>query len=219
MATTINPHHYHHSLLKRLFDAGSSLFGLIIFSPLFLVITLIIKLTSKGSVFFTQKRVGRNGALFKFLKFRTMRVGAEREQSRLRHLNEVYGPVFKIRDDPRFTKFGKFLARTGLDELPQLINVFKGEMSLVGPRPFPVSEARKLTKNQKVRELIKPGMTSSWVVAGAHNLSFKKWVQLDKEHVLSTSFQQDLVILLETARIVSKLTVGQILKLFKALVR
>jgi lipopolysaccharide/colanic/teichoic acid biosynthesis glycosyltransferase len=127
-----------------------------------------------------------------------MKVGAESLQERYFHLNEADGPVFKIRNDPRFVGIGRLLARTGLDETPQLINVIKGEMSLVGPRPLPIKEAKKLTQAQKVRELIKPGITSSWVVEGSHSLKFKKWMQLDKEYVLKAYFLKDLVILFKT---------------------
>lgn len=125
--------------------------------------------------------------------------GAERDQKKYAHLNEADGPVFKIRDDPRFVGIGKFLAHTGLDELPQLINVIKGDMSMVGPRPLPVTEAKKLTKAQKVRELVKPGITSSWVVSGAHSLSFETWMKLDKDYIESASLTTDLSILLKTA--------------------
>ena len=144
--------------------------------------------------------------------FRTMYVGAERDQEKYRHLNEADGPVFKIKDDPRFVGIGKFLARTGLDELPQLINVIKGEMSLVGPRPLPVNEAKKLTSAQKVRELIKPGMTSSWVVKGAHSLTFRKWMKLDRIYVENASFLTDLSILLKTGEIVLKQIPKQVIK-------
>lgn len=127
-----------------------------------------------------------------------MEEGAERQQWRYLHLNEADGPVFKIRDDPRFTRVGKFIARAGLDEVAQLINVAKGEMSLVGPRPLPVSEAKKLTPFQNARHLIKPGVTSSWVVKGPHSMKFKKWMQLDRQYVLRASFAGDVAILVKT---------------------
>lgn len=198
MDAALHFHPYHNSLLKRLFDICLSSLCLIIFSPLLIVIAILIKFTSKGPVFFKQDRVGKKGKVFKIITFRTMKVGAEHLQGRYFHLNEADGPVFKIRNDPRFVGIGRFLARTGLDETPQLINVIRGEMSLVGPRPLPIKEAKKLTQAQKVRELIKPGITSSWVVEGSHSMKFKKWMQLDKEYVLKAYFLKDLAILFKT---------------------
>jgi lipopolysaccharide/colanic/teichoic acid biosynthesis glycosyltransferase len=123
---------------------------------------------------------------------------AERIKPRLKKQNQADGLVFKIRDDPRFTKFGKLLSRTGLDELPQMINVLKGEMSMVGPRPLPVKEAFRLTREQKIRELVKPGITSSWVIGGSHKLSFKKWMSLDRKYVENATFVSDLSIIKDT---------------------
>lgn len=142
-----------------------------------------------------------------------MKEGAEKQQLNLMHLNEADGPVFKIHNDPRYTKFGKVLARTGLDELPQIINVIKGEMSLVGPRPLPVKEAEKLTASQKKRHLVKPGITSSWVVKGPHSIPFKKWMELDLDYVYNASFHKDLSILVKTFMNV----VGFILRQFREL--
>jgi len=192
------PHRYHQSFPKKLFDYLLSFFGLILFSPLIAIIAALIKITSSGSPFFTQKRVGKNGSILTFIKFRTMGKLAERQKGRLLHLNEADGPVFKIRNDPRYTKIGKFLAHTGLDELPQLINVLKGEMSLVGPRPLPVSEARKIPKKYKIRESIKPGITSNWVIKGSHFLSFEEWMKLDEEYVRNASIYEDVRILFNT---------------------
>ncbi len=198
MRSKLYPHPYHRSLLKRLLDVGLSCLGLAILSPLFVCFAILILFASKGPVFFTQKRVGKNGKVFKMIMFRTMKVGAERLQWHYFHLNEADGPVFKIRNDPRFVGIGRLLARTGLDEAPQLINVIRGEMSLVGPRPLPIKEAKKLTQTQKVRELIKPGITSRWVVEDSHSMKFKKWMQLDKEYVLKASFLGDVSILFKT---------------------
>ena len=192
------PHRYHQSFPKKLFDYLLSFFGLILFSPLIAIIAALIKITSSGSPFFTQKRVGKNGSILTFIKFRTMGKFAERQKGRLLLLNEADGPVFKIRNDPRYTKIGKFLAHTGLDELPQLINVLKGEMSLVGPRPLPVSEARKIPKKYKIRESIKPGITSNWVIKGSHFLSFEEWMKLDEEYVRNASIYEDVRILFNT---------------------
>ena len=207
---TIKPSDYNFSLTKRTLDLLVSSTFLLFLSPVFLITAVLIKLTSKGSVLFTQKRIGKDGKIFTIFKFRTMKVGAEQERSRLISKNQVDGPVFKIYDDPRYTKTGKILAHTGLDELPQLINVLRDEMSLVGPRPLPTYEAELLTKEQKVRELVKPGITSSWVVAGAHNLSFKKWMDIDRKYVINASLEEDLSVLIKTFRSVSGFTVRQI---------
>lgn len=216
MGARLLPDPYHNSIQKRVFDLGLALFAVIFFAPLSLIISVIIKLTSSGPILFTQKRVGKSGKVFRFIKFRTMNESAERQQKRLRHLNEADGPVFKIRDDPRFTRIGKLLARTGLDELPQLINVLKGEMSLVGPRPLPVNEARKLSQSQKIRELIKPGITSTWVIRGTHNLSFREWMRLDKQYALKASLRGDIEILFKTLLIVLRLLSGHVRVVLKA---
>lgn len=215
MKAELIPTSFHSSLRKRLFDIFLSFFGLITFSPLFLLIAIIIKLTSKGPVFFSQKRAGKSDKVFKFIKFRTMRVGAKDQQQSLRHLNEADGPVFKIRDDPRFTKIGKFLARIGLDELPQLINVIKGEMSLVGPRPLPVAEAIKLNQSQKIRELINPGITSSWAIKGTHSMKFNEWMRLDKQHILKASLLSDINILFKTLLGCAKALFRQVVGVFR----
>ena len=165
-----------------------------------------------GPVIFRQKRVGKGGKVFTVYKFRTMRKGAERQRDRLLKLNEVDGPVFKIYNDPRYTKIGKILAHTGLDELPQLLNVLKGEMSLVGPRPFPIYEAELLSMREKVRQLVKPGITSSWIISGSHQLKFNEWMQLDKEYVLKATLGQDISILLKTGLIILKSSLNQVRK-------
>ena len=209
---SVNP--YHISAQKRFLDLSTALATLIILTPFITLISFLIKIKRGRPVFFRQKRAGKNGKVFTLIKFRTMRMGAEKEQKNLKHLNAADGPVFKIYNDPRYTKFGKILARTGLDELPQLINVLKGEMSLVGPRPLPVYEAKKLTGAQKVRELVKPGITSSWVTSGAHKLKFSQWMKLDAEYVESASLLKDLSILFKTAKMVFTLVLRRILKAF-----
>ena len=203
---------YHDSLYKKCFDLIVALVGIIFLAPVFLLFSFLLKLINGEPVFFIQGRTGRNSKVFKLIKFRTMHIGAEKELKKIKHLNEVDGPVFKIFDDPRYTKFGKFLASTGLDELPQLINVIKGEMSLVGPRPLPVSEAKKLTKAHRIRELIKPGITSSWVISGAHNLKFWQWMKMDRDYVENASFSKDLEILFKTFLIVTRQTIKQLAK-------
>lgn len=189
---------YHNSSIKRFLDIGFSTVSLIITSPFILLISLIIKISGKGGVFFTQRRMGKDGKIFKIIKFRTMVPNASRLQSRLRDLNESDGPVFKIANDPRFTKFGKLLSKTGLDELPQMINVLNGEMSIVGPRPLPVNEANRLSKRDKIREVVKPGITSSWVINGSHKLTFKKWMSLDKKYIKEASLTNDLSVIRDT---------------------
>lgn len=127
-----------------------------------------------------------------------MKTGSEKKQNRYKKLNVADGPVFKIFNDPRFTKIGKFLSTYGLDELPQLMNVLKNDMSIVGPRPLPVNEAEKLSEYQRVRQLVKPGITSLWVINGSHRLSFNEWMALDKKYVSYSSFGGDVSIIIKT---------------------
>lgn len=182
---------------KRFFDWVLALLLLIFLWPIFLIIGLLVKLDSPGPAIFRQRRVGQNGKIFTIYKFRTMIVGAEKLQRKYRHLNEADGSVFKIHNDPRFTRIGRFLSHTGLDELPQLVNVLKGEMSLVGPRPLPVAEERRLpSATRQLRASVRPGLVSSWLVQGAHRLSFATWLKLDAEDIHEPSFSRDLRILL-----------------------
>lgn len=147
--------------------------------------------------FFIQERVGLNGRILRMYKFRTMYPGAENDQKRFRHLNEADGPVFKIRDDPRFTKIGKWLAKSGLDELPQIINVLKGEMALIGPRPLPPNEEKQIPRKWRLkRRSVKPGLISSWVIEGGHKLSFQKWMQLDIKDIENKNTLYNLVIVI-----------------------
>lgn len=188
---------------KRIIDLLLSVIALLLLWPLFLAIAFMIRLGSEGLALFKQKRVGKEGSVFLMYKFRTMVKNAEELKKDYLHFNEADGPVFKIKEDPRFTSVGKFLARTGLDELPQLINVLKGEMSLIGPRPLPVDEARQIVPSIKsIRETILPGVTSPWVISGAHALSFKQWMRFDLEYVKTVSFSRDFAILLKTIRMV-----------------
>ncbi|OGG02906.1 hypothetical protein A2W14_00115 [Candidatus Gottesmanbacteria bacterium RBG_16_37_8] len=136
--------------------------------------------------------------IFTLYKIRTMVKNAEKFKNKYRSLNEADGPVFKIRNDPRYTQVGRFLAYYGLDELPQLINIIKGEMSFVGPRPLPVEEALKIPKRYNMRFSVLPGITSSWVVAGAHKLSFRRWMEKDMEYIRKKSIWYDLKIILQT---------------------
>lgn len=172
--------------------------------PLFFSIAFLIVVSSGFPVFFKQKRIGQNGMSFTIFKFRTMTRNADKLKPKFKSLNQADGPVFKIYNDPRFTKIGRFLSRTGMDELPQFFNILKGDMSLVGPRPLPVSEARKLTKQQKVRELVKPGIISTWVTHGSHNLRFTEWMLLDREYVKNATLATDMTVIKDALIMVIK---------------
>lgn len=178
------------TLIHRIF-----VFLLLLLSlPVALCIALGITLTSGLPVLFQQKRVGQGGRVFTIYKFRTMRKGAQEAQKQFMHRNEADGPVFKIHDDPRFTGIGEFLAHTGLDELPQLINVLKGGMALIGPRPLPVSEAAKLKPWQKERQKIKPGIISPWILEGYHAQTFDAWMKSDIAYTKKKSIPYDLAL-------------------------
>jgi exopolysaccharide biosynthesis polyprenyl glycosylphosphotransferase len=184
---------------KRVFDIIVSFLLLLLLSPLFLVLAILIKKTSPGSVFFFQQRVGRNKRLFSMCKFRSMVQNAEAKLAELEAKNEVSGPVFKIKDDPRLTPIGKFLRRTSLDELPQLWNVLKGDMSLVGPRPLPIRDYAGFDQNwQRRRFSVLPGITCLWQVTGRSNIGFDRWMELDMEYIDDWTFWLDLKILLLT---------------------
>lgn len=187
---------------KRSLDLVCASVALVLIAPFWAVTALLIKLTSPGPVFFRQPRSGRNGKTFAIYKFRTMRVGAEAEQSGLLSRNEVDGPIFKLREDPRVTGFGAFLRKTSLDELPQLLNVLKGDMSLVGPRPFPVAESEQIQGWAARRFDVRPGMTGLWQVSGRNDLPYEELRRLDYGYVASWSLAWDLKILLQTPRCV-----------------
>jgi exopolysaccharide biosynthesis polyprenyl glycosylphosphotransferase len=192
-------------LLKKLIDVCGSTILLLAATPLLLIVALLIKLDSTGPVFFRQERVGLHKRRFQLIKFRTMVEGADRQQPLLEHLNEADGPVFKIKDDPRMTRLGKFLRRFSIDELPQLFNVLKGEMSLVGPRPLPVRDVERIAVQWHKRRLsMKPGVTCLWQVNGRSNVSFDHWVQMDLEYIDNWTLGLDLKILLKTLPVVLK---------------
>jgi exopolysaccharide biosynthesis polyprenyl glycosylphosphotransferase len=184
-------------LMKRLFDVVLSGFSLFVLSPLFLIVALMIKATSKGPVYFKQQRLGKNLKPFKLYKFRTMVAGADAMKGKLKSKNEVKG-LFKMKDDPRITKFGKFLRRTNLDELPQLINIFKGDMSVVGPRPHLQAELVNFKGWRMARFKVKPGLTGLWQVNGRHELNFDKAVLYDIYYIKHMSFFLDWSIILKT---------------------
>ncbi len=184
--------------LKRFIDIVVSLLGMIVFSPLFVALALGVK-TSKGPVFFRQKRMGLNGRIFQMYKFRSMFFGAERSLAALRASNEMSGPVFKMRDDPRITRFGRFMRRFSLDELPQLWNVFIGDMSLVGPRPPIPGEVSLYDRKSRRRLSMRPGITCIWQVSGRNEITeFRDWVALDLQYIDNWSLMRDIGLLLRT---------------------
>ena len=192
-------------LIKRAFDIVTSLLLLLLIAPVFAVIALAIKLTSPGPVMFVQERVGLNKRRFRLYKFRTMVPDAEKKLAELERNNEVSGPVFKIKKDPRITSIGTFLRKTSLDELPQLINVFLGDMSLVGPRPLPTRDYRGFTKDWHRRRFsVRPGITCLWQVGGRNSVSFDRWMELDMEYIDQWSLLLDFKILLRTIPAVLK---------------
>ncbi len=185
--------------MKRLLDIAVSGAGLVLLSPVFLAIATAVKLSSPGPVFFSQVRVGRYGRHFMFYKFRSMRRDADAEKDELMAQNESKdGVIFKMKDDPRITKVGRFLRRTSLDELPQLWNVFIGDMSLVGPRPPVPSEVAEYTLEDRKRLDVIPGITCLWQISGRSEIPFNEQVRLDKEYILAPGFWKDVVILLKT---------------------
>ena len=192
------PNDFFFLLLKRTLDMVGSAAGILILSPLFLFIGIIIKTTSPGPVFFRQVRCSVNGRTFQILKFRTMVVDAENKREELQQQNELQGPVFKIRNDPRITSFGKLLRKTSLDELPQLINVLRGDMSLVGPRPPLPSEVERYERWQRRRLSMRPGITCIHEVVARNNKDFNVWMKMDLEYIDNWSFGLDMRILAKT---------------------
>jgi exopolysaccharide biosynthesis polyprenyl glycosylphosphotransferase len=185
-------------LAKELMDKALSFILIILFSPLYLLTALLVKLSSKGSVLFKQQRVGLNGRKFTLYKFRTMVENAEQLQKTLLDKNEMDGPVFKIKEDPRITGLGKILRKTSLDELPQLFNVLSGDMSLVGPRPPLPEEVSQYELYHRKRLCVKPGLTCLWQVNGRNEINFDKWMKLDLEYIDNWSLLLDFKILLKT---------------------
>ena len=184
--------------IKRLIDITCSFVGILVLSPLFIIIAIIVKFTSKGPVFFSQKRVGRNGKEFDMYKFRSMVVNAEELKEKLAAQNEMSGPMFKMKDDPRVTKVGKFIRKTSLDELPQLWNVLKGDMSLVGPRPSLPKEVAQFEDWMYKRLEVKPGLTCYWQVSGRNNIDFEDWMKLDVKYVKERNLWIDIKLICKT---------------------
>jgi exopolysaccharide biosynthesis polyprenyl glycosylphosphotransferase len=192
-------------LLKRFLDILISLTCIILFAPIFIVAAVLIKLTSPGPILFSQTRVGLNKRLISVYKLRTMVPDAEKQQAELEHLNEVKGPVFKIKNDPRITTIGRFLRKTSIDELPQLFSVLKGDMSLVGPRPLPLRDFKGFDSDwQRRRFSIRPGITCLWQIKGRSSIQFDRWMELDLEYIDRWSVWLDLEILVRTIPAVLK---------------
>ena len=183
---------------KRVLDFVAALLGLILLSPIFLIVSILIKLESEGEVIFSQTRIGLNGKEFKMYKFRSMVKNAEELKVKLAAQNEMSGPMFKMKDDPRVTKVGKFIRKTSIDELPQLINVLKGDMSLVGPRPSLPKEVEKFEPWMLQRLEVKPGLTCYWQVSGRNNIDFEDWMKLDLQYVEDRNFCLDLKLIFKT---------------------
>lgn len=188
-------------MLFYLFYSVGLLIVFAVLLPIFIIAALLIVADSGFPVFYSHLRVGKNGRPFRLYKFRTMAIDADKIKNSLIVRNEADGPVFKIHDDPRFTPIGKFLSHTGLDELPQIINVLKGEMAIVGPRPLPVAEVAKMKKWHLARHAVKPGIISPWILEGYHRQSFDNWMRSDIDYIYKKSLGHDLVLTLRAVRL------------------
>lgn len=189
-------------LIKRVFDILLSLIGLAILSPIILITSIAIYIEDRGPVFFVQERNGLYGEVFRMYKFRSMCKNASALHQSLLSENELDGPAFKLKDDPRITKVGKFIRKTSIDELPQLLNIVKGEMSIVGPRPLPTYETAELNEYQRQRMLVKPGLTCYWQCSGRNDIPFDEWMELDIKYIKEASVFTDLKIILKTFKAV-----------------
>lgn len=193
-----------YSFLKRFFDITLSLGAIIVFSPLFLVVMFLVSIwDKKGHPIFVQKRVGKNGKLFKLYKFRSMCMDAEALKEKLRKYNEMDGPAFKMKDDPRITGIGKFIRKTNIDELPQLVNILKGDMSIVGPRPALPDEVAQYSETDRQRLMVTPGLTCYWQASRNRNdISFEQWMELDRQYIADRSLRTDAKLIAKTAYVV-----------------
>jgi exopolysaccharide biosynthesis polyprenyl glycosylphosphotransferase len=190
--------------LKGILDRIGSFFGILLISPILAVVSLLIKLDSKGPVLFKQTRTGKNGRVFELWKFRTMIVEAENQKKELEKFNEMSGPVFKIANDPRVTGIGRILRKYSIDELPQLFNVLRGDMSLVGPRPPLPSESAQFEPWQYRKLSVKPGLTCLWQTNGRNNIDFDEWMKLDLKYIDNWSLWEDAKIIARTIPTVLK---------------
>ena len=199
---TNTPENEYLLLVKRVFDFTLALVLLIVLSPLLLLLALLIRLTSAGPVFYRQVRCGLGGRKFTVYKFRSMHADADLRREELAALNELDGPVFKIKNDPRCTTIGRFMRKFSLDELPQLVNIVKGDMSFVGPRPPLPEEVEKYAGWQRRRLRMQPGLTCLWALEGRNQLNFRRWMELDMEYIDNWSPTLDLKIILKTIPVV-----------------
>ncbi|MGM0258456.1 hypothetical protein IGK73_000291 [Enterococcus sp. AZ102] len=191
--------------LKRFIDVVGSIIGLVIAAIIILFVAIAMKIDEpKGPIFFAQTRVGKNGKEFKMYKIRSMCIDAEEKLAELIRHNEIEGAMFKMKDDPRITKVGKFIRKTSIDELPQLWNVLKGDMSLVGPRPPLLRELKKYTELDRERLLVKPGCTGLWQVSGRNELDFQQMVELDIQYIDNLSIKNDIFIIFKTIIVMIK---------------
>ena len=185
-------------IAKRITDVLFSGIGLIILSPVFVIVAIAIKLDSKGPIFFKQDRVGKDEELFSMYKFRSMVVNAEELKKAIENQNEMSGPMFKMKKDPRITRVGRFIRKTSIDELPQLVNVIKGDMSLVGPRPSLPKEVEQFEPWMKERLTVQPGITCFWQVMGRNSIPFEEWMKLDVKYVRERNYFLDIKLIFKT---------------------
>ena len=185
-------------IAKRITEVLFSGIGLIILSPVFVIVAIAIKLDSKGPIFFKQDRVGKDEELFSMYKFRSMVVNAEELKKALENQNEMSGPMFKMKKDPRITRVGRFIRKTSIDELPQLVNVIKGDMSLVGPRPSLPKEVEQFEPWMKERLTVQPGITCFWQVMGRNSIPFEEWMKLDVKYVRERNYFLDIKLIFKT---------------------
>ena len=195
-----------YKFIKRFFDIVLSLLAIVCLSPLLIIVAILIYLDDKGSPIFSQVRFTENGKIFKMYKFRSMCMNAEERLKEVQHMNESKdGVIFKIKDDPRITKIGKFIRKTSIDELPQLFNILKGDMSIVGPRPPIAREVAQYTPYQINRFLVKGGLTCFWQCSGRSNIGFEEQVQLDIKYIENRSVWLDIKLILKTIKTVLKM--------------
>lgn len=188
--------------VKRAVDVAGSLAGLLLLSPVLLIASAAVFLEDPGPVIFKQKRNGIGNQVFEIYKFRSMCKDAPRLRESLERRNEMNGPAFKMKDDPRVTRVGRFLRRTSIDELPQLVNILKGDMSIVGPRPLPTYETEQLAPWQKQRLLVKPGLTCYWQVSGRNDVKFDEWMEMDCRYIEDAGLWTDAKIIAKTISVV-----------------
>lgn len=189
---------WHYRFITRMMDILISSVAIIVFSPVMLVVAIAIRLDSRGPILFSQLRSGYLNKPFKIFKFRSMKPKADEMKQSLMGMNEMDGPVFKIRQDPRITRVGKFIRDWSLDELPQLFNILRGDMAIVGPRPLPVEEVAQLDEHQMMRQSVRPGLTCIWQISGRSDIPFEEWIQLDLIYIANRSLLLDAEIFFRT---------------------